>query len=350
MTSIEILEKLISFNTIMDKDNFMIMDFVGDFLSKKGFEVEYIFNNEQNKKCLIAKINNPNLMFIGHTDTVNYSNWTYDPFKLTKDGNKLHGLGACDMKGGIASILSVISKIDLNKNKIALYFTNDEEIGFGGIKDIKDLIVPNNIIVSEPTNNIPIYGTKGLLELEIIFYGVKCPSYTHDKGINAIYDCVDFISRLKRFYNKKLKTENIVDFEIPYTTMNIGMINGGETINSVPGKCTLIIDFRIAKARHIEIIKNKLEEILKKYQANMIITDIISPRLNLNDISFLEEISEKKQTKCYLTEASAIDKNTIILGTGPDTSHQKNEYTSYELLKKTEKLYQVIIEYYNKKN
>ncbi len=161
---------------------------------------------------------------------------------------------------------------------------------------------------------------------------------------------VNFINEITDYYENVIKKDLVNDFEVPYTTMNIGMINGGETINSVPGKCTLIIDFRIAKARHIEIIKNKLEEILKKYQANMIITDIISPRLNLNDISFLEEISEKKQTKCYLTEASAIDKNTIILGTGPDTSHQKNEYTSYELLKKTEKLYQVIIEYYNKKN
>ena len=47
-------------------------------------------------------------------------------FRNMKD--KLIGLGACDMKGGLAAILSTVSKLDLNKNKLALYFTSDEEI------------------------------------------------------------------------------------------------------------------------------------------------------------------------------------------------------------------------------
>jgi acetylornithine deacetylase/succinyl-diaminopimelate desuccinylase-like protein len=132
--------------------------------------------------------------------------------------------------------------------------------------------------------------------------------------------------------------------------MNIGMIKGGETINSVAGKCMITIDFRIAKEEHIEIINNKLNELLSNYNAKLTIRDIISPRLNNSDISFLEELSQKKETKCYLTEGSIIDKNTIILGPGPDTSHQKNEYIEYEKLKKTEELYQKIIEYYNQNN
>ncbi len=339
----DILKKLVSFNTIKDKKNKEIMDFIEAYL--KG----YNFITKRIKKCLIAyNDERPNVGFVGHTDTVDYESWDGDPFELQQEGDKLIGLGTCDMKGGIAAILSTISKIDLNNNKIALYFTNDEEIGFGGIKDIKDLIVPNNIIVSEPTNNIPIYGTKGLLELEIIFYGVKCHSSTPDKGINAIYDCVDFISRLKRFYNKKLKTENIVDFEIPYTTMNIGIINGGETVNSVPGKCRITIDFRIANKDDVEVIEKNIKKLLKKYNAKYTIKEKILPKLNKSDISFLEKIAVKKETKCYLTEASMIDKNTIILGPGPDTSHQKNEYISYSVLKETMELYKEIIKYYNK--
>ena len=228
----EILKNLVSFNTIKDNQNKEIMDFIEEYL--KG----YNFTTKRVKKCLIAyNDEKPNIGFIGHTDTVDYESWDGSPFELQEDGEKLIGLGACDMKGGDAAILSVISKIDLNKNKIALYFTNDEEITMEGINDIKDLIVPNNVIIGEPTNNIPIYGTKGLLELKIEFYGVKCHSSTPNKGVNAIYECVDFIEKIKNFYEDVLKKENIVDFEIPYTTMNIGMINGGETVNSVPGKC-----------------------------------------------------------------------------------------------------------------
>jgi len=339
----EILKELVSYNTIKDKENKEIMDYIENYLKS------YNFTTKRIKKCLIAyNDESPNIGFIGHTDTVDYESWDGSPFELQEDGDKLIGLGSCDMKGGVASILKAISNIDLNKNKIALYFTNDEEIGFGGIHDIKDQIVPNNIIIGEPTNNIPIYGTKGLLELEIEFYGVKCHSSTPDKGINAIYECIDFIQKLKKFYENKIKKENIVDFEIPYTTMNIGIIKGGETVNSVPGKCIITIDFRIANESDLALIENKVKKLLQKYNSNLIVKERLAPKLNKSDISFLEKISTKKQTKCYLTEGSAIDKNFVILGPGPDTSHQKNEYIYYSTLKNTVKLYEEIIKHYNK--
>ena len=339
----DILSKLVSFNTIRDKDNKGIMDFIEEYLNN------YNFNIKRVGKCLIAYNSiKTNIGFIGHTDTVDYESWDGDPFTLKENNGKLIGLGSCDMKGGIASILYTISKIDLEKNKIALYFTNDEEIGFEGIKTIKDNIIPNNIIIGEPTNNVPIYGTKGVLELSIDFYGVKCHSSTPDKGINAIYQCVDFIKELQEYY-KILKQDIINDFEIPYTTMNIGMINGGETVNSVPGKCNISIDFRIASKTHINKIKKDINDMLKKYNSKLYIKQSINPNINKNDISFLEKISSKKQTKCYLTEGSYINKNFIILGPGPDTSHQKNEYIEYESLKRTSELYKEIIEYYNKK-
>ncbi len=340
----EILKELVSYNTIKDYQNKEIMDFIEGYL--KG----YNFTTKRVEKCLIAYNDpNPNVGFIGHTDTVDYESWDGSPFELKEDGDKLIGLGACDMKGGIASILSAVSKIDLKKNKLALYFTNDEEIAFGGIKTIKDMIVPNNVIIGEPTDNVPIYGTKGLLELKIEFFGKKCHSSTPDKGINAIYECIDFVQKLKKYYKKCIKKETALDFEIPYTTMNIGIINGGETVNSVPGKCMITIDFRIANKDDIKKIENKVKKMLENYNSNLIIKEKLAPNINNNDISFLEKISTKKQTKCYLTEGSVIDKNFIILGPGPDTSHQKNEYIYHSTIKQTEKLYIEIIKYYNKK-
>ena len=338
----EILRKLVSYNTIRDTQNKEIMNFIEEYLKK------YNFTTKRFKKCLIAYNDpNPNIGFIGHTDTVDYESWNGNPFELQEKGNYLIGLGACDMKGGIAAILSAISKIDLNKNKIALYFTNDEEIGFNGIKTIKEQIVPNNIIIGEPTNNIPIYGTKGVLELQVEFYGIKCHSSTPEKGINAIYECIDFINEIKNYYENVIKKQINNNFEIPYTTMNIGMIQGGETINSVPGKCQITIDFRIANEKDIPLIKKKINELLKKYKSKLIIKQSILPKINNNNISFLEKISSKKQTKCYLTEGSYINKNFIIIGPGPDTSHQKNEYIYYSTIKETRELYIKIIKFYN---
>ena len=342
MNTKEILKKLVSYNTIKDNQNKEIMDYIEKYLSNYNFTIKRV------NKCLIAYNSlKPNIGFIGHTDTVDYESWDGNPFELQECEDKLIGLGSCDMKGGIASILSAISKLDLSKNKLALYFTNNEEIDFEGIKTIKDKILPENIIIGEPTNNIPIYGTKGVLELKIEFYGIKCHSSTPDKGINAIYECINFIKKLKNYYEKVLKQDIVKDFEIPYTTMNIGMIKGGESVNSVAGKCEICIDFRIIKEEQLTMITKKIKDLLKKYNNKLYIKQSIPPKLNKNDISFLENISCKKETKCYLTEGSYIDKNFIILGPGPDTSHQKNEYIKIDSLQETEKLYIKIIKYYN---
>ena len=345
MEAKKLLKDLVSYNTIKDKENVEIMNYIESYLKK------YNFTTERVEKCLIAYNDpNPNIGFIGHTDTVDYGTWDGDPFTLQEVDNKLIGLGSCDMKGGDASILSAISQIDLSKNKIALYFTNNEEISLDGIKTIKDMIVPNNVIIGEPTDNIPIYGTKGLLEFKITFKGIKCHSSTPDKGKSAILDCVHFINEIEEYYNNVLKKDIIKDFEVPYTTMNIGLINGGETENSVPGKCYITIDFRIAKKEHLDMIENKVKELLSNYDSECITNFKVAPNINNNDISFLEKISSKKETKCYFTEGSFIDKNFIILGPGPDTSHQKNEYITIESLNKTVELYIKIIEYYNKKS
>ena len=338
----EILRKLVSYNTIRDKQNKEIMDFIEEYLKS------YNFTTKRIKKCLIAYNDlNPNIGFVGHTDTVDYESWDGNPFEMQEKDDILTGLGVCDMKGGIAAILSAISNVDLNQNKVALYFTNDEEIGFEGIKTIKEQIVPKNIIIGEPTDNVPIYGTKGVLELEIEFYGIKCHSSTPEKGINAIYECIDFIKEMKDYYENEIKNIRNNNFEIPYTTMNIGMIQGGETVNSVPGKCKVTIDFRIANGNDISLIMKKINQLLKKYKSKLIIKQSILPKINNSDISFLEKISTKKQTKCYLTEGSYIDKNFIIIGPGPDTSHQKNEYIFYSKIEKTKELYTKIIKYYN---
>jgi acetylornithine deacetylase len=161
-------------------------------------------------------------------------------------------------------------------------------------------------------------------------------------------ETIRFINILNEYYNTEIKNDLVNDFEVPYTTMNIGLINGGETLNSVPGKCYITIDFRVVKESHLTVIKEKIDNILQSFNANLIVRETLSPKLNNSDISFLEEISQKKETKCYLTEGSVIDKNFIILGPGPDTSHQKNEYITYDKLKETEYLYQTIVEYYNK--
>ena len=136
MIAKEILKDLISFNTVNDKENTSIINYIENILKNKGFKLE------NKSKCLVMSIKDGyKLGFLGHTDTVIAdSNWKTNPYEMIEENGKLYGLGVCDMKGGLAGILQAVTEIDWEKVNygMKLYFTYDEEIGFGGIKEIVD--------------------------------------------------------------------------------------------------------------------------------------------------------------------------------------------------------------------
>ena len=222
----KILGELVRFNTIKDKENTNIINYLEKVLSSIGFKTEI-----KEKFLVMSNKEKNTLGFLGHTDTVEYTDgWKYDKFELTKIENKLYGLGVCDMKSGIAAMISAISQIDFNKlnNGIKLYFTYDEEINFAGIKDVirYEKNFPNTMIIGEPTDNQIIVGSKGLMEYKISFKGIKTHSSTPNKGKNAIIQAVSFINDLNDFYKNYLRKDTNPNFEIPYTRMNIGKIQG----------------------------------------------------------------------------------------------------------------------------
>lgn len=335
MQSKEILRNLVQFDTYKDKENEKIINYIQQILEKKGFKTEY------KTKCLIMSIKEKNnLGFLGHTDTVQGgSDWIYNPLELIEIDNKLYGLGVCDMKGGIAAILKAVLDTDWNKLNygIKLFFTYDEEIGFEGIKEINQLNIemPKTMIIGEPTNNEMMNGSKGLLEFKIDFKGKSAHSSNPENGINAIEQCMEFLEELKKFHNTlKLETDN--RFGIPYTTMNVGKIDGGKSINIVPNICTTYIDFRIINKEHRIKIFEMINNLQKKYKFNYKILNDIKP--------FITEI-EKSKTTNFITEASFIQsKNRYILGTGPINAHEANEYITIESLDKLVEQYKQIID------
>ena len=338
MKKYEVLSKLIKFNTIKDKENNKILNYLESYLKDMNFKTEY------KGKCLIMSIGEKQKIgFLGHTDTVEYiEGWNTNPFELTKIDNKLYGLGVCDMKGGIAAILDAVSKIDFSilKYGMKLYFTYDEEIGFSGINELvnKNVKFPELMIFGEPTNNEILVGSKGLLEYHIDFIGKKAHSSNPEKGISANLNAVKFISELNEFYEKEIKIFKEDKYEIPYTTMNVGIINGGSAMNSIPASCNVKIDFRIANEKHIELIKSKVNELSEKYICKVNIFDCILPFIDK------KYMNEKIKTANFITEASMIKgSNRIILGPGPITAHEINEYITEESYKNLVDQYKKII-------
>ena len=312
MNEIDILKDLVSFNTIKDKENQKFLNYVEQVLSKLGFKTL------KKEKYLIMSIGkNPKLAFLGHSDTVDFINgWSTNPFELTQKDDKLYGLGSCDMKGAIASFLQALSEIDLQSlsNGIKVYITYDEEIGFGGIKEIVETneVFPEYVIIGEPTDNKILTGCKGLFAIKVYTYGNKVHSSRTDKGKNANSIMIKLLNELENFYDSIIKKQTNFKFEVPYTTMNIGLINGGNSINSLADKCEAYIDFRIIKDEHIQNIKEKLQNLCKKYDATVEVDLEILPFFN--HIDFINQ----QETACFMTEASFIKAKRIILG--PRTS------------------------------
>lgn len=321
----EILKDLVSINTINDKDNSKIVNYIENYLKDLGFTTEY------KSKCLVMSNRKEcNIGFLGHTDTVDYSNdWDTNPFELVEKDNKLYGLGTCDMKGGIATILSVIPKIKFKDKGIKMIFTYDEELEFSGIKELLDkkIVFPDTMIIGEPTNNEIINSSKGLLDLKVVFKGLTAHASTPEEGINAIDKCITFINELNNYYND-LKKEIINNNSL---TMNIGKINGGRYSNIVADTCEVSIDFRtVSKKQNKEII-NKIKSLIKD--------DTLEVISNINPFRSNEEINMSN----FLTEASLIDsKNRYILGLN-NNAHKKNEFITKESIELLEKQYIEII-------
>ena len=333
MKKYEILKNLVKFNTIKDKENKEIINYLENYLVNLGFKTEY-----KTKNLVMSIGENPKLGFLGHTDTVEYINEFKNPFDIIIKDGIIYGLGVCDMKGGIAAFLDAVSQIELNKLKsgLKIYFTYDEEIAFGGINELvkNNEKFPEFMIFGEPTNNEIYTGHKGLMEYKIYFKGKKAHSSLPHKGISANMNAVKFLYKLDKFYNNKIKIEEEKAYSIPYTTMNVGIINGGTAINSISPFCKVTIDFRIIKKNHINLINNKIIELAKIYKAETQNIELIEPFLD--NIEYIDDI----KTADYMTEASMVkNSKRIILGTGPVTAHEVNEHI-------TEKSYNKLVNQY----
>lgn len=337
MEEYKILKDLVKFNTIKDKENSEIINYIENYLKTLGFKTEY------KSKNLIMRIGEkPKIGFLGHTDTVEYIEEFKNPFEVIIKDGYIYGLGTCDMKGGIAAMLDALSQINLKelKNGIKLYFTYDEEIGFGGINELvqNSEKFPEIMIFGEPTNNQLYTGHKGLIEYEINFKGLKAHSSNPAKGISANMNAIKFLYELDNFYNNEIKKDKESAYEVPYTTMNVGTIHGGSAKNSVSASCEITIDFRIANKKHIPKITSQIEKLSKKYKAEEKVIELIEPFVD--KIEFIDEI----KTTNFMTEASKVtNSKRIILGTGPVTAHEVNEHISTESYNKLVKQYKELI-------
>lgn len=195
------------------------------------------------------------LAFMCHTDTVPYSpNWTGATEPRVADG-QLHGCGACDVKGFLACLLTSIATVDTSKlmGGLRLVLTADEEIGCIGASRLigSESFRPKRVVVGEPTSLHPVRAGKGYCLAQITIFGQEAHSALPHKGKSAIYGAARVITAIEEYAAKLAKTQH--DFFSPsFTTLNIGIIQGGTAKNIIPRQCSFQLEWRPIPGRSID--------------------------------------------------------------------------------------------------
>lgn len=257
MNTVELLERLIGFDTVSRHSNLALIDFVADYLDGHGVRSHRIFDETGGKANLVATIGPEDvggIVLSGHTDVVpvDGQDWQSDPFAASIRDGRLHGRGSADMKGFLASVLAAVPAMcsaPLSR-PLVLAFSYDEEVGCVGVRRLlaqmaRWPVKPVGAVIGEPTGLQVVIGHKGKRSLRVTLTGTAAHSSLAPQAVNA----VEYGARLTVFIQelgRRLAREGRRDelYDIAHTTAHVGVFRGGTALNIVPESCVLDFEFR----------------------------------------------------------------------------------------------------------
>ena len=271
--TVEILDRLIGFDTVSAKSNLPLIDYVEAFLKSRGFRITRLPDPTGEKAGLFATIGpeGAGVMLSAHTDVVPVEgqNWSRDPFALTRAGSRLYGRGATDMKGFLASMLTAADRASSRNlaEPLKLSISYDEEVGCLGVAEMIGAMEaavgrPRACIVGEPTEMQVAVGHKGKAALKATFSGEAGHSALAPRFTNALDLAADFVAGLRELQQKIAATgKRDQAYAIPYTTLHIGKLSGGTALNIVPDHAKAIFEYRHLAEDSPEMIEAEINRI-----------------------------------------------------------------------------------------
>jgi acetylornithine deacetylase len=257
MTSADLLERLVSFDTTSRNSNLALIGFIRGYLDDLGVAYR-VSTDATGQKANLHAVIGPQaaggLALSGHVDTVPVDGqaWTSDPFALRRHDGKLFARGSCDMKGFVAACLSAVPAFQTRAlvRPLHLFISYDEEVGCDGVKRlIQDMGVsglrPDLCVVGEPSGMKPILAHKGKLDLHVSVRGLTGHSSEPSKGVNAVQAAGEAIAWVAR-EGRRLVAEGPFEdgFDPPYTTIHVGTVQGGTILNIIPDHAAFTMEWR----------------------------------------------------------------------------------------------------------
>lgn len=341
-----------------------IADYFEDVLGSIGFDVQRQVIDDTGRANLLAQRgNSPSVLFYGHMDTVDTTqvkipeSWKTDPFKLEEiEEGMFYGLGASDMKGGIAAFFEAAAS---TSTPMKIFLGVDEErISEGAWKAVKkrpeffkgvDLIIS-----SEPSFGLGLSGVTngrtGRCEYQILFRGNPEHIMNYRTAIDALQKASDFGSIL---YERRDEM-----FDSPDTMVHLKRVNGEAAWMSVCGEATVDVEVFLGPGDSVDNVMGKLQKITDD-------TVELKPRKTpylegyyFEDFPFRDRIGEiiNDQTGKEMTlhqRTSVADDNVlatlripvITWGSVGGNEHKPNEYVDMQSLIELSGMYKSLLEF-----
>lgn len=369
---IELVTKLVGIPSITDQPNVEIIEYIAAYLRELQFHVlvtegrthkNLVAKNRAARTCDLEGI--PYYGLCGHVDTVpcDPALWNTDPFVLTEKDGALYGLGAGDMKGAVACMITALQRRAGHAAGVpaALVLTHTEEQGLLGARELiaarESLRELEHIrfIIGEPTGFQLCFAHKGYSAFHVEIFGKSTHSSRPGEGLNAAYAASRFSLGIAKLNDKVMN--------LPYPpfdcgpTANVGELSSGDITNRVPDKAIVRGDFRYFREEDRTRFKTMVNDILitlhrDGYRCHY--TPIFeSPPFSMDPGSgMIAELAALLETEPatlpYTTDASVFKGIAglpcAILGPGTiDVCHQPNEYISIADLHRGVELYTKIL-------
>lgn len=305
-----------------------------------------------------GRVERPVTLLDAHQDTVPVEGMTIPPFEPNEENGRIYGRGACDIKGGMASMLTTFARVVRERpadcGDVIMSCSCDEEHSMGGIMDLAkrwtdspdpaDWLTrrPDLAIVCEPTLMDIVVAHRGVTRWKLVTQGRAVHSSKPAEGVNAVYRMAEVLKHLHD-YARELEQTSRPHPLCGTPTLSVGRIGGGISVNVVPDECWIEIDRRVLPGENQSQVMAQVQAWLQKrvdfefeMQPPWCVVGPLSDRLNgdLADqlLTHVESVVGPRQRigVAYGTNAAATDAvqvPTVVFGPGSiEQAHTRDEW------------------------
>jgi succinyl-diaminopimelate desuccinylase len=282
------------------------------------------------------------VVIAGHLDTVPVN----DNLPCRNDGTYLHGLGTCDMKGGVAVALSLAAGMPEPNRDVTYVFYECEEIDavHNGLRKIAegrpDLVEADFAILMEPSDAMVEAGCQGTLRVDVRTRGERAHSARSWKGVNAIHKAAEVLRRLNEYDARR----PLIDGLEYHEGLNAVMISGGVATNVLPDEAVVTVNYRFAPDRSEAEALDYVREFFDGFEVT--VTDSAPGALPGLDVpaakAFVDAVGGQVKPKFGWTDVarfSGLGIPAVNFGPGdPSLAHKQEEHVPIAQIERCEQV------------